>query len=123
VNRFILRPVGPETTAWDGTGRPPVGCICEAVWLEHPDSRGRDFESVHIKAYFGSQVWFDSQSLDDVVCEIRDGEFRPVRTQAQREREELISAATEILNQDHVLTERDAAEALYDAGMLRGAGE
>jgi hypothetical protein len=50
--------------------------------------------------------------------------FRPIRTQAQREREGLIIIATliiatRVLNHDDVLTERHAAEALYDAGMLK----
>lgn len=38
----------------------------------------------------------------------------------QRGREEAITAALKILEADNVLTERDAAEALYDAGMLKG---
>jgi hypothetical protein len=46
-------------------------------------------------------------------------DFRPIRTQAQIEREELIIIATRVLNHDDVLTERHAAEALYDAGMLK----
>ena len=120
-DRYTPRPVGPETTAWDGTGRPPVGCICEAVWLEHPDSRGRDFESVHIKAYFGFQVWFESQSLDEVVCEIRDCEFRPIRTQAQRERDDAIekALAMDCHPREGMLSRHDFCGALYDAGMLK----
>jgi len=58
-----------------------------------------------------------------VYVEDADRQIRPIQTQGQTEREELISAATAILNQDHVLTERDAAEALYDAGMLTRTGE
>ena len=47
------------------------------------------------------------------------GAFRPIRTQAQIEREGLIIIATRVLNHDDVLNERHAAEALYDAGMLK----
>ena len=110
---------------WSGVGLPPVGCICEGLWLEPPDGGGRDFESVHIKAYFGSQVWFESQSLDEVVCEIRDCEFRPIRTQAQRERDDAIekALAMDCHPREGMLSRHDFCGALYDAGMLRGAGE
>ena len=181
-----MRPLEMKESEWDGTGRPPVGTECEAVWLEAPDGGDRDFERVIIKGYWENQVWFCTSHGEDFThllanvdfrpirtdaqpewtgtgppevgteCEVLDRvsgklnrveitavskdhfvalfngsetllkkncQFRPIRTKAQREREDLINAATEILNQDHVLTERNAAEALYEAGMLRGAGE
>ena len=124
--QFYMTAKPLQVDEWDGAGRPPVGCICEAVWLEPPDGGGIDFESVHIKAYFGSQVWFDSQSLDDVVCEIRDGEFRPIRTQAQREREEVIDCASKAIETAHGSdgsAYKEYCQTLYDAGMLRRAGE
>ena len=129
VARLVIRPDAQEE--WTGTGRPPVGCICEAVWLEPPDGGGRDFESVHIKAYFGSQVWFESQSLDEVVCEIRDCEFRPIRTQAQRERDDLLTSIIEdyrkSLNSPVSTIElnliSEFSNYLYEIGMLRSDGE
>ena len=123
VGLMSMGPLEMKEPEWDGTGRPPVGAECEAVWLEMPDGGDRDFERVIVKGYWEKQVWFCTADGEDLTHLSFNVDFRPIRTWAQTEREELISAATEILNQDHVLTERDAAEALYDAGMLRGAGE
>ena len=101
---------------WNGTGPLPVGTECEVLDSVNGKWNGVEITAVsrdHLVAIFNGE---------EVLLK-KNCQFRPIRTQARREREELISAATEILNQDHVLTERDAAEALYDAGMLRGAGE
>jgi len=106
-----------------GTGLPPVGTECEAVWLEMPDGGSRDFERVIIKGYWENQVWFSSESGEDFTHFLAYVDFRPIRTRAQTDRAELIRIATQVLNHDDVLTERDAAEALYDAGMLMRAGE
>ena len=108
----------PEVQApeWDGTGRPPVGAECEVLDRVSGKLNRVEITAVsrdHLVALFNGE---------EVLLK-KNCQFRPIRTQARREREDLINAATEILNQDHVLTERDAAEALYDAGMLRGAGE
>jgi hypothetical protein len=114
----IDRPVSPAPPPWFD-GWPPLWeeCIFQ--------NDGQDYVVMPIAYYDGSVVF---AAGDDYPFDTYDGcsrleSFRPIRTQAQREREELISAATEMLNQDHVLTERDAAETLYDAGMLRRAGE
>ena len=120
---LIPRLARADELEWNGSDLPPVGTECEAVWLEMPDGGDRDFERVIVKGYWEKQVWFCTADGEDLTHLSFNVDFRPIRTWAQTEREELISAATEILNQDHVLTERDAAEALYDAGMLRGAGE
>jgi len=108
-----------EFVEWNGAGLPPVGTECELDWTES----GRYAPAV--VNFVGSNIMVVECEGEERVVYVEDAneQLRPIRTQAQTEREELISAATEILNQDHVLTERDAAEALYDAGMLRGAGE
>ena len=118
-DRYTPRPVEPATTAWDGTGFPPVGTVCEAVWLEVPDGGHRDFEGVIIKGYYKKQVWFCTTSGEKITHLTKNVDFRPIRTQAQIEREGLIIIATRVLNHDDVLNERHAAEALYDAGMLK----
>jgi len=97
---------------WSGVGLPPVGTECEVL-----DRVYGNFNRVEITAVSRDHlvvIFKGEEALLKKNCR-----FRPIRTQAQTDREELISAATEILNQDHVLTERDAAEALYDAGMLK----
>jgi len=122
--RYTPRPVEPATTAWDGTGLPPVGMECEVVIAAQ---KPRTVCFVGIK------------SSGSVVIETVDGElksyhrsqvnFRPVRTQAQREREEIIIDALRHVDDprdDEVHPRQyfmDALHTLYDAGMLRRAGE
>ena len=117
------------TPEWTGTGRPPVGSdqtvfvpstAISAGAAQSSDSRWE------VVAHHGDSavVCIDEYGRGKYRAFMVPARFcRPIRTQAQREREDLINAATEILNQDHVLTERDAAEALYEAEMLRRAGE
>ena len=104
---------------WDFAGLQTVGTACECDWTES----GRYAPAV--VRFVGSMIMvLECEGAERVVyVEDADRQIRPIQTQGQTEREELISAATAILNQDHVLTERDAAEALYDAGMLMRAGE
>jgi len=104
---------------WSGAGLPPVGMECEVV----------------IGAQKPRTVCFVGiKSSGSVVIETVDGElksyhrsqviFRPIRTQAQREREEVISTAHALLiDTDTDRTVDGTLAALYDAGMLRGAGE
>ena len=117
---IIARPV----IAWTGTGLPPVGTECEVV----------------IGAQKPRTVCFVGiKSSGSVVIETVDGElksyhrsqviFRPIRTQAQREREEIIIDALRHVDEprdDEVHPRQylmDALHTLYDAGMLRRAGE
>ena len=84
TDRYTPRPVEPAITAWDGIGFPPVGTECEVV----------------IAALKPRTVCFVGiKSSGSVVIETVDGElksyhrsqvnFRPIRSQAQREREDL----------------------------------
>jgi hypothetical protein len=89
TDRYTPRPVEPATTAWNGTGFPPVGTKCEGVWLEVPDGGDRDFEGVIIKGYYKKQVWFCTTNGEDITHLTENVDFRPIRTQAQIDREEL----------------------------------
>ena len=125
-DRHTPRPVEPATTAWDGTGLPPVGTECEVV----------------IGALKPRTVCFVGiKSSGSVVIETVDGElksyhrsqvnFRPVRTQAQRERDEFVDFAARAYLSDRLESApnlsgeqaRKIAAFFYDAGMLRRAGE
>ena len=125
--RYTPRPVEPAPTAWDGTGFPPVGTECEAVWLEAPDGGGRDFERVIIKGYYKKQVWFCTTSGEDITHLTENVDFRPTRTQAQREREEAIDFAARAYLSDRLESApnlsgeqaRKIAAFFYDAGMLK----
>jgi len=88
-SHYTPRPVEPATTAWDGTGLPPVGMECEMV----------------IGAQKPRTVCFVGiKSSGSVVIETVDGEFksyhrsqvnfRPIPTQAQIDR----ALLTETLN-------------------------
>ena len=125
-DRHTPRPVEPATTAWDGTGLPPVGMECEVVIAAQ---KPRTVCFVGIK------------SSGSVVIETVDGElksyhrsqvnFRPVRTQAQRERDEFVDFAARAYLSDRLESApnlsgeqaRKIAAFFYDAGMLRRAGE
>ena len=126
--RYTPRPVEQSPTAWptawNGTGLPPVGMECEVVIAAQ---KPRTVCFVGIK------------SSGSVVIETVDGElksyhrsqvnFRPVRTQAQREREEIIIDALRHVDDprdDEVHPRQyfmDALHTLYDAGMLRKEAE
>jgi len=96
-----------------------VGTKCEGVWLEVPDGGDRVFEGVIVKGYYKKQVWFCTTSGEDITHLTKNVDFRPIRTQAQIERENLIRIATQVMNHDNVISERDTAEVLYEAGMLK----
>ena len=119
TDRYTPRSAESATTTWNGTGFPPVGTKCEGVWLEVPDGGDRVFEVVIVKGYYKKQVWFCTTSGEDITHLTKNVDFRPIRTQAQIERGRAIIIATRVLNHVDVLTERHAAEALYDAGMLK----
>ena len=121
TDRYVERPTG-----WDGTGLPPVGMECEVVIAAQ---KPRTVCFVGIK------------SSGSVVIETVDGElksyhrsqvnFRPVRTQAQRERDEFVDFAARAYLSDRLESApnlsgeqaRKIAAFFYDAGMLRRAGE
>ena len=89
--RYTPRPVEPATTAWDGTGFPPVGTECEVV----------------IAALKPRTVCFVGiKSSGSVVIETVDGElksyhrsqvnFRPIRSQAQIDRTQLVKTLSQL---------------------------
>jgi len=123
VARLVIRPDAQEE--WTGTGLPPVGTECEVV----------------IGAQKPRTVCFVGiKSSGSVVIENVDGEFasyhrsqvifRPIRTQAQRERDDLLTSIIEDYRKSFdrpmsTIEEEVTSEFsnyLYDAGMLRRAG-
>ena len=106
---------------------PPVGCECEAVWLDLPDGGDRDFTKVLIKSYYDygggfKRVWFGVMPEDEDVCRsAAQCEFRPLRTQAERDRDSTIDLSIAILGSINakVVDHWEVLGKLYDAGMLR----
>ena len=112
------RPV-EQKPEWDGSGLPTVGTECECL---HRISTGEmHWVKCDVIGPYG----------DYVICAPNDGgfygfdanELRPIRTQAQREREEIIKAAIEACPYPGSSTTHIDVEALYEAGMLRRAVE
>jgi hypothetical protein len=65
---------------------------------------------VLIKAYFGSQVWYQSQHGEDIVRLIESAEFRPLKSK----RDEYCCEVYDILKNSQSIPE--CCERLYDAG-------
>ena len=121
----IDRPVNPAPPPWFD-GWPPLWeeCIFQ--------NDGQDYVVMPIAYYDGSVVF---AAGDDYPFDTYDGcsrleSFRPIRTQAQREREDVISSASAVVDTtdlnrtiDDSFILRVAIDRLYDAGMLRRAGE
>ena len=116
--RLVIRPDAPEE--WDGTGLPPVGTECECqIWDE-------SWHAVEITAHarFGICIVKPGSSGEGYTG--KDSKFRPIRTPDQRERDDVVAAAEDLMNSrppEHTDTASKAFALLYDAGMLRRAGE
>ena len=125
TDRYTPRPVGSDKASdWNGTGLPPVGTKCEVLDSVNGKWHGIEITSVareHLVALFNGE-----EALLKKNCH-----FRPIRTQAQRERDDLLTSIIEdyrkSLNSPVSTIElnliSEFSSYLYDAGMLRRAGE
>ena len=95
---------------------PPVGCQCERFI-------GNDVYRVTVVAHFDGEVVVHQEDAAPEYTGVDPGYLRPIRTQEQRDREELISAAIKACPFPGSRYTRIDVEALYDAGMLRKAGD
>lgn len=84
---------------WDGEGLPPVGCRCSATWLELPDGGCNDFCEVAIKGYFDGEVWLSKVNGVGYseVLKVKDCEFRPIKTQQEKDREAFVGSVKQLL--------------------------
>lgn len=114
---------------WNGTGLPPVGAECEAVWLEDPDGGSREYEPVFIKGYFGSrsgaQVWFTTREGEDLVVRVGNCSFRPIRSPEEVEQEALKTDLLGILPFCEYTDKQieEMAQILYVQGYRKPDGE
>ena len=124
--RPALKATGVEPD-WNGEGLPPADIECEVFDHEEKQysrcktlsaatmSGERACATIEPKGHFGRLIWGVN--------------FRPIRTQAQREREEIIIDALRHVDDprdDEVHPRQyfmDALHTLYDAGMLRKEAE
>lgn len=101
-----------QKPAWNGEGLPPVGCECEYQYKVHGSGWCR-FECVAVdgKAIFG---WSNNTP---VALQLNTHNFRPLRTEAERKRDEAISEigkASQLIsnNKEQI---KHIAKHIYDA--------
>jgi len=115
--RFIPRPTRPAAPGWNGEGLPPVGLECDYV----PDPVCAPH--ITVKGVFIGRVndedFVDLGDRVDRMKAIEPGRrFRPIRTQAERNREKAIKDAVNACPYPVSESTRIDVEALYDAGLL-----
>lgn len=97
--------------AWDGSGLPPVGTVCEYIWTD-----GEDWRKCEVVAhYFADVVAVDV--LECTAACLPAGLFRPIKTPEQTAAEDRLHAIDEM--NDLILgwgVEKRMLAVLYDAG-------
>lgn len=124
-NYGVSRPTKPELKEWDGEGLPPVGVECEYALKPSGPWFRCEIVSHNRMVIRCPHLETDSdRGLQIVGCNLV---FRPLRTKEQREREVVVATAL-----SHIppgATSHDGVmlsvytDRLYDAGMLRKAGD
>ena len=97
-------------------GLPPVGVECEMMYLLPQYERTESFEKVLVKSYYEGQVWFQNTDNLEVVVPLSECEFRPIKSQAEKEREEFaleMCKDSGMFGYGENLTAQDARE-IYD---------
>lgn len=74
---------------WNGKGLPPVGCECELY-----DSES-GWDVVFVKYVGNKTVVVDLLDGDEYSFELSTCEFRPLRTEAERKRDQSVQALSE----------------------------
>jgi len=77
-----------ERVEWDGDGLPPVGALCRCSYVKQGTSYNGKCE---ILGYNDGKVWFNPTFADHQVMPVSSAVFRPIRTKAERDREDLES--------------------------------
>lgn len=102
-------PHQPEQPAWNGNSLPPVGTECEVA--KHLHNAGTKVRVLcHDEGAAVCRV-IDGDDLHD-LCQLEAFEISPIRTKAERQREEVIDS---IANLCHRGDPGDDATAIYDA--------
>ena len=119
-DRYTPRPAESATTAWDSASLPPRGTICECLFND-------GWVKVVVLSVNGDEAWVCRPRGSHIVSKGLGNEFRPIRTQAQREREEATDFAARAYLSDRLESApnlsgeqaRKIAAFFYDAGMLK----
>lgn len=110
AKKMIPRPATPS--AWDGTGLPPVGTVCEAL---NQELSSPEWEKCTVLFCGKYRILYDSESCSERVGYIEDTAFRPIRTAEQLAAEERERAIEEMRVAAGSRNNFPFAE-LYDAG-------
>lgn len=94
---------------WGGEGLPPVGTECE--WLASGD---HDWMRVKVLAYHEDEVWLQPLNGAQSFTVGNPDDFRPIRTEAERKREEAIKELTEWISEGYSPTQ------IYDLVIAKG---
>lgn len=108
----VLRIQAPK---WNGEGLPPVGCECEIMAKNYDDADWLKFNIFFVK---GECLFGETESGIPVAFNINDEDgyyLRPIRTEAERKREETVKSLMIAVNGFMTIEERVLAENIYDA--------
>lgn len=95
-----------EATGWGGTGLPPVGVECEH--MKHTRNTGNNWSKGTVKYISEYTVVIDDDDVDgEFIAHPLGCEFRPLRTEAEREIDEMVRLSGVSIG---------AAKILYNAG-------
>lgn len=105
-NNAVKRP------QWDGSGVPPIGTVCEYLWVD-----GDEWRKCEIVAYYYANVVAVDVS-DSSAVSLPHPLFRPIKTPEQIAAEERLLAIDEMVYLSHLAGSsiKDVMEAIYDAG-------
>lgn len=101
----------PKATEWNGEGFPPVGCECEMAWSES------GFEPCKI-LFIGESVALVKRDRREDCYTLSTVKFRPLRSEADRKRDEANKSIAESLFNDGDMSTAEAlrlATFVYDA--------
>ena len=119
AGEIIRRPTTPEPKEWDGEGLPPVGCEVEMSLGFHCGIQAKI-------TYMGDGVFCyrNLRNGGEYTGAVSDSTFRPLRTQAEREREELADLCRAKFNQHTSSSNsylwQQVADAIIAAGWRKG---
>ncbi|AXH72128.1 MAG: hypothetical protein [Siphoviridae sp. ctdc_1] len=101
-----------QKPVWNGEGLPPVGTECE--WRA---SIYHNYVKVKILAYHEDEVWLQPLNGADSFTVGNPDDFRPIRTEAERKREQTVNNIAFMLEacEHRECTAVEAAKYLYDA--------
>lgn len=96
--------------SWNGEGMPPVGCECEYAFIgKYRESFSRGMVIAYGESNVFMQHWASNNEFIQPLDKIK---FRPIRTEAERKREEAINDIASLIGRG---TFFDDAAGIYNA--------